>query len=155
MEAGYSGIAVYGRHGGSTAFEPHHCERPAWNRFAERRGPPNDFRDLAAGPNGLQNFPVINSATLLEGLLDVQGVLWSQANATYDLEFFVSPKCGFTGFGQGLLPLGEAQVATNAIGRGDFTVQLETTIAAGWFVTATATDGEGSTSEFSPCTAIQ
>ncbi len=107
---------------------------------------PNDASDGDSGPNNLQNYPVL---TRVQGA-SVSGVLTSTANTTFRLEFFGSPQCGPTGYGQGKDFLGSFDVTTNANG----VVAFQGTLAAapaGRIVTATATDPDGNTSEFSAC----
>ncbi|HHY54572.1 MAG TPA: hypothetical protein GYA08_03965 [Chloroflexi bacterium] len=107
---------------------------------------PNDATDSDVGPNNLQNYPVI---TRLQGAT-VTGVLTSTANSTFRLEFFGSPTCAQIGYGQGKDFLGSFDVTTDANGRADFQQALATA-PAGRIVTATATDPNGNTSEFSAC----
>jgi len=107
---------------------------------------PNDNGDLDVGPNRRQNFPV------LTGKADstVSGVLTSTANTTYRLEFFVTPTCSRSGYGQGKELRGTLDVTTNGAGVAAFDALLTASPGA-QIVTATATDPEGNTSEFSNC----
>jgi len=107
---------------------------------------PNDATDADSGPNNLQNYPVL---TRVKGAT-VTGVLTSTANTTFRLEFFGSPECGPTGYGQGKDFLGSFDVTTDANGFVAFEGTLATA-PAGRIVTATATDPAGNTSEFSAC----
>ena len=105
---------------------------------------PNDPRDPDAGPNTLQNFPVITSA----GATRIGGTLNSRPGRTFTVQFFSSPAPNFpTGFGEGETFIGQKRVTTNRKGRAAFT--FSTTLSAGQVVTATATNAGGSTSEFS------
>ncbi len=104
---------------------------------------PNDPGDGDSGPNGLQNFPVITST----GSNKVQGTLNSQPNATFELDFYFNDTCDLSGYGEGQYYLGLTHVTTDAIGQANFSF----TTLAGGFVTATATDANGNTSEFSGC----
>ncbi len=107
----------------------------------------NDTFDADTGPNELQNFPVI---TGVEGGA-ITGTIHSKALFEYRLEFFSSAACDPSGNGEGARFLGGANgVGTGQTGTGEFTVSLPS-IAAGEYVTATATDPDGSTSEFSSC----
>lgn len=104
----------------------------------------NDPRDPDAGPNTLQNFPVITSARAAR----IQGTLNSRPRKTFTVQFFSSPAPNFpTGFGEGETFLGEKRVTTNRRGKASFS--FTTTLSAGQVVTATATNAGGSTSEFS------
>ncbi|HED65016.1 MAG TPA: hypothetical protein ENJ09_05610 [Planctomycetes bacterium] len=112
---------------------------------------PNDPLDEDLGGNGLQNYPVIATAVSEMGGTRIQGALDSAPNQTYTLEFFASPTCDPTGFGQGSTPLGFATVTTDSGGHAAFDVLVGTS-SAGDFVSSTATlEPEGSTSEFSAC----
>ena len=65
----------------------------------------NDFGDGDAGPNKLQNYPVLTSFTTGGGSTTVTGTLNSRNNngagKTYRIEFFTSPAASQTGFGEG------------------------------------------------------
>ncbi len=117
---------------------------------------PNDPGDADDGPNHFQNFPVLTSVTGNLGSLTtvITGTLNSQANTLYDLDFFVNPDCSPTGHGEGEAFLGSAAVATNGSGNAAFTLTLPTPTLAGEYITATATDPDGNTSEFSACALV-
>ena len=116
---------------------------------------PNDPLDNDSGGNGLQNFPVLASATLESGGIHVVGTLNSTPNANFTIELFASAGCDPSGFGEGQLFLGATGVTTDAAGDANIDVQLASTATAGWFVTATATaEPQGSTSEFSACVVL-
>jgi hypothetical protein len=74
----------------------------------------NEHCDPDPGPNDLQNYPVITSATSSGGNVTVSGTLDSVASTTFRLEFFSSPACHSSGFGQGNHFLGSSMVTTNA-----------------------------------------
>ncbi len=116
---------------------------------------PNDPGDLDDGPNRFQNYPVIASATRSGSSVDLVGNLNSQANATYTVEFFANPSCGITGFGQGRYPLGLYTLTTDGNGDAAFSINVGFGVPIGWFITATATDAAGNTSEFSACVTVQ
>jgi CSLREA domain-containing protein len=113
---------------------------------------PNDAGDPDTGPNNLQNFPVLSSATGNASQTTVDGSLNSTAGS-FTIELFSSPACDPSGFGEGATFLGSSTV--QIIGT-DVTFQATIPVAvpAGHVVTATATDGNGDTSEFSSCVAI-
>ncbi len=112
---------------------------------------PNDARDRDSGPNDLQNFPVLSPPILFQGSIKVAGVLASQPNSTYRIEFFGVAACDDSGFGEGDMFLGFTEVTTGSSGLAAFTFQLPPDFPLDYFVTATATDSAGSTSEFSRC----
>lgn len=112
----------------------------------------NDAGDGDSGPNGLQNAPVLASAAGTASSTSVSGALNSLPNQAYALEFFASPSCDPTGFGEGRVFLGGATVATDAAGNAAFAATLPVGAGAGFFVTATAARvATGATSEFSAC----
>ena len=105
---------------------------------------PNDPRDPDTGPNTLQNFPVITSASTAR----VQGTLNSRPRKTFTVQLFSSPAPNFpTGFGEGETFLGQKRVTTSRRAMASFT--FSTAPSAAHVVTATATNAGGSTSEFS------
>jgi hypothetical protein len=110
---------------------------------------PNDAGDSDGGPNHLQNFPIITSVALAGGSVTLGGTLNSSPNAPYRLEFFSNPSCDPSGHGEGKTFLGFTTVVTDGGGNASFNVTLpngtDTTF------TATATDANGNTSEFSLC----
>jgi parallel beta-helix repeat protein len=110
----------------------------------------NDPCDADAGPNDLQNFPLI-TAVISGGMPTVQGTLNSTANTTFRLEFFKNTTCDVSGNGQGQTFIGSTNVATDGACNAAFNVMLPVALAAGDVVTATATDSANNTSEFSPC----
>ncbi len=112
---------------------------------------PNDAGDADTGPNGLQNFPVLTSATTAGSTTVVNGTLNSAPNKNYVIEFFSNAVCHSSGFGEGQVFLDSLEVATNAGGNVAFTITLSPTVASGSFVTATARDNDNNTSEFSAC----
>jgi hypothetical protein len=130
---------------------------------------PNDFGDGDAGPNNLQNYPVLTSAIPSNGGTTVTGTFNSRNNngagRTYRIEFFSSPAASESGFGEGQTFLGFREVTigpnTGLFGeQGQGTVSFTAaglpSVPSGDPITATATqliNGPGSTplstSEFS------
>jgi uncharacterized repeat protein (TIGR01451 family) len=116
---------------------------------------PNDTGDFDSGANGLQNFPALTAAaSLAGGGISIQGTLNSAAGATFTLQFFASDSCDVSGNGEGQVFLGSAAATTNASGNAAFNVTLSTSASSGQYITATATDAQGSSSEFSACVAF-
>jgi parallel beta-helix repeat protein len=109
---------------------------------------PNDPGDADVGPNGLQNFPVLTSVTSNAGGTRIEGSLNSVSNADFTIGFYANGACPASGYGQGELFLGSAEVTTDGSGNASFDVTFPGTAAA---VAATATDAAGNTSEFSRC----
>ena len=103
-----------------------------------------------AGPNNLQNFPVLTSAFAAAGTTTLAGALNSTPNTTFTVQFFASASPDPTGFGEGQQFLGQTSVTTDGGGNVSFSVPLTTPSLVGNLFTATATDPAGNTSEFSP-----
>ena len=114
---------------------------------------PNDLGDPDPGANLLQNFPVLSSALLDTASTQVQGSLNSIASSSYRIEFFSTIVCDVSGNGPGQRFLGAADQMTDSGGNVAF-VALLTSAALGPWITATATDPAGNTSEFSACLAV-
>lgn len=105
---------------------------------------PNDLLDADTGANNLQNYPVITTATI--GSTRVIGTFNSTPNSVFRLEFFNSP----TALDGGKTFIGAIDNATtDALGNFVFDTTFAFDSPAGSFITATATDASGNTSEFS------
>lgn len=111
----------------------------------------NDSGDGDAGPNDLQNFPVVTTATLGAGNVTLSGTLDSLASSTFRLEFFSNASCDALGFGEGATFLGSVDVTTNGSGLGSFGPVVFAIPAGQPVITATATNSANHTSEFSSC----
>jgi parallel beta-helix repeat protein len=114
---------------------------------------PNDPCDLDTGGNQLQNFPVLSHAIAQAGTM-VLGSLTSTPSSAFLLQFFASPACDSSGYGQGQVYLGDVPVNTDASCSASFTATLPVAVPVGFVVTATATDGANNTSEFSACVPV-
>ena len=117
---------------------------------------PNDHCDSDGGSNKLQNFPDLTSVTSTQNSLTIQGQLDSKASPwPYRIQFFASPSCDSTGFGEGQLFLGQTfmMIGSNQLCTATFTFSTQSSVPSGWKITATATDRDGNTSEFSQCIA--
>ncbi|MCA9924000.1 MAG: right-handed parallel beta-helix repeat-containing protein, partial [Anaerolineales bacterium] len=127
---------------------------------------PNDANDPDTGANTLLNTPVIIRTVPDMYDILVEGRLNAAPNTTYTLEFFDNYSCDASGYGEGEYFIGSDEVTTNAAGNVEFSITL---YAGGGeegegqdylldqeemstsFITATATDEAGNTSEFSQC----
>ena len=106
-------------------------------------GPHND------GANLLQNFPDLTSVTTKGGTTTINGTLNSTPNAIFTLQFFADKKDP-TGYGQGRTILGQMAVTTDSAGNVAFTFTSPNPLPLEeQYVSATATDPSGNTSEFS------
>ena len=113
---------------------------------------PNDLNDPDTGPNNLQNYPVIASAVSQNGITTLGGTLNSESNKSYRIEFFANSQCDNSGYGEGQSFLGALNVVTSGNNAG-FNVSFPG-FNLNQFITATATDPDGNTSEFSQCTQV-
>lgn len=114
---------------------------------------PNDGGDGDGGGNRSQNYPLFASAVVSGGVTNIQGLLVSEPNTEYRVEFFSSPVCGATGFGEGRTFRGTTLVTTGGGGQAALATSIPLALADP-FLTATVTDPLGNTSEFSPCVAV-
>ena len=115
---------------------------------------PNDPCDGDAGSNNRQNTPVITSASSAGGTTSIEGTLNSTPNITFTIEFFSNAACDPSGFGEGEMLIGSATVTTNGGCLASFAVTFPIAIPSGSFITATATDPNGNTSEFARCSLL-
>ena len=112
----------------------------------------NDNNDPDTGANNLQNFPVLTGAFPSGSGVTISGSLNSEAGKTYRIEFFANS----TDVREAQRYLGSTTVTTP--GTSPYTTTFTATIAAvvapGEYITATATDPAGNTSELSATTAV-
>jgi len=116
---------------------------------------PNDSADPDIGANGLQNFPVLTSVAISPPNITIEGTLNSAASFgfAYTLEFFQTYACDSSGHGEGKDSIGVlGGLLADGVSNTPFTFTTAATLAAGSFVTATASN-TGGTSEFSACIA--
>jgi trimeric autotransporter adhesin len=100
---------------------------------------------LGAGANNNQAAPVLLSVTTRPQEIQVYGTLTSTPKTTFTLEFFASDADD----GSGRIYLGSLTVKTDSNGYAAFTFFGDAPPAAASFITATATDPNNNTSEFS------
>ncbi|MGH2544610.1 MAG: hypothetical protein ACRDIB_17595, partial [Ardenticatenaceae bacterium] len=112
---------------------------------------PNDAGDGDTGPNQRQNFPRLVSVAVGATETSIQGTLNSTPNTTFHVEFFANDLCDPSGNGEGATYLGAGDVTTDAAGNASFDLPVPVLLAPGQFITATATDPDNNTSEFSRC----
>jgi hypothetical protein len=109
----------------------------------------NDLDDVDAGANDLQNFPVLTSNDTDLSQITISGTMDSVASKTYTIDFYSSSAADGSGNGEGAVYLGSTTCATDVGGDGSFSVTLPASVTVGHFISATATDPDGNTSEFS------
>jgi titin len=102
------------------------------------------------GPNNFQNYPVLDGATSDGSSTTATGSLQSPlADTPFALDFFINPSLDPSGFGQGVQYVFTLTgLTTDDNGMAAFAVTFPGGMP-GQFVTATATDPQGNTSEFS------
>ncbi len=122
--------------------------------LAPRGVNPNDADAQDTGPNQLQNFPVILSATSSSTGTTVGGTLTSTPETTFRVQLFANGACDPSGYGEGERYLGTEIVTTDGGGTANFIATLQENVPQGTLITATATDPIGNTSEFSECEPI-
>jgi CSLREA domain-containing protein len=115
----------------------------------------NDAGDADTGANNLQNFPALTTATSGATSTTIVGTLHSTPSSTgFRIELFSSSACDVSGHGEGQTYLGYASVDTDSSGNATIDETLSTAVEVGRFITATATDAYGNTSEFSSCVTV-
>lgn len=111
----------------------------------------NDNKDPDTGANQHQNYPVLQSAEEDSGQTAVHGILNSLPNTGFKMQFFANTECDPSGFGEGRVYLGDLVIpATDGDGNAEFQKTFAVPLG-GQHITATATDPDGNTSEFSAC----
>jgi uncharacterized repeat protein (TIGR01451 family) len=155
--------AIYGNNGpglavGANASDTTVSATIRGNSIYGNTGPRIDLADDGAtpnappgitpvGPNLFLNYPVISSIT--HDPLVVQGTYAGPSNSTVTLDFYSSPTSGGP-----QTWLGFQTVTTDFTGDASFSFSPGSDVPAGSFVSATATDANGDTSEFGADTAV-
>lgn len=121
---------------------------------------PNDSKDLDHGANELMNFPEVTTAVSVGSkTYAVAQISNGLHNSNQRLQFYASPDCDPSGYGEGKTFLGQVSVSTDS--NGDATsgmVEFNVATSRGEVITATASNhilGPRSTSEFSACKVVE
>ena len=114
----------------------------------------NDTADGDSGANNLQNFPELTTVTA-GTQTRIRGTLSGVRNTRFTLQFFASDSCDPSGNGEGETFLDSTVIFTGSTSQKTFSLTSDSDTSIGQFITATATDGDGNTSEFSSCFAIE
>ncbi len=101
-----------------------------------------------AGPNDLQNYPIITNAIGYGGVTAVAGTLNSLPNKAYNIDLYRNLTGDPTGYGQGQFYLGTVSVNTDGSGNAKFAYTNSSGNYAGQYLSATAVSTGGDTSEF-------
>jgi len=119
----------------------------------------NDWKDGDEGANLLQNFPYLQWAreNADSNAVHVIGSLAGKSNTEYRLEFFANSLCHDSGHGEAEdLWVDDVRLTTDGSGYLAFDLWLDLIVigARPNYMSATATDPNGNTSEFSNCLAV-
>ena len=106
----------------------------------------NDFGDADAGANNLQDCPVVTDVAFGPGIKTIEWTLNSAPGTDFIIDIFSNSEPDPSGFGEGGTYLRSVNVRTNASGNAIFIEAFDLTDR---YVSATATDSDGNTSEFS------
>jgi titin len=109
---------------------------------------------LINGGNNLQDAPQMDSATSDGTTTVCTGSLASAPDTQYTLDLFANSVCNPSGFGEGEQYLGSMDIVTGDDGNASFSFTLAVGVNVGWYITATATDPGGNTSQFSNCQVV-
>ena len=115
---------------------------------------PNDLGDDDFGPNYLQNYPLITGLTP-GATTHVTGRLNSTPNSSFTVDMYAQAGAVPVNPGSSIRYLGSIEVTTNASGNASFDIMLDAETFADELVSATATDVNGNTSEFSDVNLIR
>ena len=110
---------------------------------------PNDLGDGDTGPNTLQNFPVLGFPLRYASSTVISGTLNSATNGVFRIELFDNATNDPSGYGQGQTYLGFVRVTNGASGNSSFIFTHPVALPLTHYITATATDTNSNTSEFS------
>ncbi len=111
----------------------------------------NDANDSDTGPNNLQNWPeiVLFSFDEVLPLPRATGFFDAAPNTVYTLDFYSNDGASLTMLGEGQQHLSTETLTTDANGYVQFSFIIPLSFPIGKFLTVTATDPDGNTSEFS------
>ena len=101
------------------------------------------------GPNDYQAFPVLTSVASSGGTTSGAFTLEGTPNTTFIVDFYTISSITASGYGEGRYVLGWESATTSGAGSVSLPFSFPTPATGGEYVTATATDPSGNTSEFS------
>ena len=107
-----------------------------------------------SGPNNLQNFPLLSTVSPSGSRTTVSGSLHAAPGTAFRIELFANSACGHSTQGEGQTFLGASTTTTSSAGSASFSAEAATPPTGQRYVTATATDPAGNTSEFSSCARV-
>ena len=101
-----------------------------------------------AGPNNMQNYPVITNAFGYAGSTIILGKFNSLAGRSYFIDLYRNTAPDISGYGEGQFYLGTVSITTDGSGNAMFAYTNTAGNFSGQYISATATDPAGDTSEF-------
>lgn len=111
---------------------------------------PNDCDDSDLGANGQQNFPeLFTPVQNQDGTLRIDTILRSSPSRNFTIDYYLNTQADPTNYGEGESYLGAINVMTNGNGFVSAAFNTPIQLAPTALITATATDENGNTSEFS------
>jgi len=113
----------------------------------------NDPCDADASANFLQNFPVLTQAVNVNSVTVITGTLNSTSFTTFNIDFYANTATDASGYGEGRTYIGSGTASTSQGCSVSFSFNFPQ-IPLGQFISATATDPAGNTSEFSLCVQV-
>lgn len=111
---------------------------------------PNDCLDVDELANGLQNFPLLTAPVFnANGSVSLDGGLQSKPVTRFVIDYYSNATADPTNYGEGETYIGSQIVNTDSDGQVGFEFTSSVPVAPNVKITATATDVDGNTSEFS------
>ncbi len=113
----------------------------------------NGFLGIVIGP--IAGINPTNMVTLTQAASDgattgIQGFLTTSGAGQFLVQFYENIEPNKSGYGEGLTYIGATNVTTGADGHASFSLSLPVGVSPGRYLSATATDGAGTTWEFGP-----
>ncbi len=111
----------------------------------------NDFQDSDSGPNDNMNFPEFTGAHASANDIQITGTFNSVPNESFTIQYYINDSCDAIGNGEGQILIGSETISTNGSGNATINKTITVIVNPGQYLTALATDGNNSTSEFAAC----
>lgn len=110
----------------------------------------NDCEDIDTGANDLQNYPeLFTPVQNTNGTLRIDTILRSRPSRPFKIDYYLNTHADTTTYGEGETHIGSINVLTNGNGFVSTAFNTPMALPETAVITATATDEEGNTSEFS------